>query len=56
MKTSNTVESVDRISDSSHGMVRVEVVCKNVSIFYSSHPSEDEFILIVLLEFNYVPV
>ena len=31
LELSPSVESVERISDVSHGMVRVEVVCRNVS-------------------------
>ena len=31
LELSPSVESVERISDASHGMIRVEVVCRNVS-------------------------
>lgn len=32
LEVSQSMESVERISDASHGMIRVEVVCRNVSI------------------------
>ena len=32
IEVSKLVESVERITDSSHGMIRVEVVCRNVSV------------------------